>query len=204
ELGLGPSGPGASEEEMEHLAGLLVGHGPVLELGSGQGRLLLALAGWGTEARGAEADAEELQASRRCGVEAVGGDPLVILGATADRALGGLVALDLIEGLGPQELLDLVRTAADKVRPGGRVVLGASNPRSLLGLAGGAGARPDRLPVDPGWLARCCEEAGFAQVAVEWCGTGAGGGRGQVQVGEEAEVHRLLFGATSYVVVADR
>jgi hypothetical protein len=120
-----------------------------------------------------------------------------------DSSLGGLVALDVVERLGAQELLDLVRQAGDKLRPGGRLVFGATNPRSLWGLAHGSAGRPDRVLVDPGWLSLCCREAGFSSVEVEW-GAPPPGREPPAGVGEEAELARLLFAPPRYLVVATR
>ena len=47
---------------------------------------------------------------------------LEYLGDLADESLGGLVMIQVVEHLPPQGVIDVVRLAADKVRPGGRVV----------------------------------------------------------------------------------
>jgi len=117
-----------------------------------------------------------------------------------DASLGGVVALDLVERLGAQELLDLVRETADKLRPGGRLVAGATNPRSLWGLAHGSAGRPDRALVDPGWLSLCCREAGFSSVEVEWGPAPEPPGGAD----QDGELRRLVFAPTRYLLVATR
>ncbi|MGH9063585.1 MAG: class I SAM-dependent methyltransferase, partial [Acidimicrobiales bacterium] len=185
------------------LARHLEGCGPVLELGAGAGERLRALAEAGIEASGVEADPDLAGQAVAAGLRVRQGDPLDALGAVPDRALGGVVAVGLVERLAPQQLLGLVRTAADKLRPGGRAVFRATNPRSLWGLANGSAARPDRVLVDPSWLALCCAEAGFASTAVEWSPPPPGGGE-PAGAGSEAEIRRLLFRPTAYVLVATR
>lgn len=159
------------------LAALLEGTDPVMELGPAS--------------------------SSAPGGEVVEGEPLTVLASWPDRSLGGVLAADVVERIGAQDLLDLVRSAADKLFPGGRLVLRATNPRSLWGLAHGSAGRPDRALVDPGWLSLCCREAGFAEVEVEW-GERPGEGAGRAGVGEESEAHRILFAPVSYIVVATR
>jgi hypothetical protein len=132
-----------------------------------------------------------------------GHDALACLGSTPDRSLGAVVAADLVERLAPQQLLDLVRLAVDKLRVGGYLVADATNPRCLWGRAQGFGGRPDRVLVDPSWLALCATEAGFGSVEIVWGplppGAGAPGG-----VGAEDAVRQSLFQPISYKLSARR
>lgn len=160
-------------ERAEALVSLARGHEPVVVIGGG--RLAGALAEAGVEASALD-----------------GAGPLGELEARADAGAGALVGSRIVEAMAPQRVLDLVRVAADKLRPGGVLALEAANPRSLWGLANGLLARPDLLPVDPGWLALLCEQAGLAGVEVRWlCHPSAAG------AGEQA-------GPLAYVVTATR
>jgi O-antigen chain-terminating methyltransferase len=73
--------------------------------------------------------------------------------------------LQVIEHLSPQHVIDVVRIAADKVRPGGRVVIETVNPTSLYTYAHAFWVDPDHVrPVHPTFLAFLFSEAGFARV----------------------------------------
>lgn len=133
-----------------------------------------------------------------------GNEAIAGLGSVTDRALGALVAAGLVERLAPQELLDLVRLAADKLRIGGLLVADATNPRCVWGLANGSASRPDRVLVDPGWLALCAREAGFATVDIAWGPLPPGVGPPPAGEGTEASVHRALFQPVSYRLSARR
>ncbi|MGH9128186.1 MAG: hypothetical protein ACRDY2_04275 [Acidimicrobiales bacterium] len=191
--GPGAPGPGAPDsgapdpagDQAELVAGL-EGCEPALVLGPATEPVIGLLDAIGVEGHGAD-----------------GLDPVLALASAPDRSLGAVVAVDLVERLAPQQLLDLVRGAADKLRVGGRLVANATNPRSLWGLANGAGGRPDRVLVDPGWLALCASEAGFASVEVVWGPLPPGDGAPRRE-GAEAEVHRVVFRPVSYVLSALR
>ncbi len=185
---------GATFEAAQLVEGL-EGCGPVLVLGPGSGLALDVLNRAGIEAAAGTPDA---------GIPTAGcHDGLACLGSEPDRSLGAVVAADLVERLAPQQLLDLVRLAFDKLRVGGRLVANATNPRCLWGLANGFGGRPDRALVDPSWLALCASEAGFGGVEILWGplppGVGAPGG-----VGAEDAVRQCLFQPVSYKLSARR
>ncbi len=70
-----------------------------------------------------------------------------------DDTLGGLVMIQVIEHLSPQHVIDVVRLAAEKVRPGGRVVVETVNPTSLYTYAHAFWVDPDHVrPVHPNYL----------------------------------------------------
>lgn len=186
------------------LTAQLEGCDPVLELGVRGPHLLAALAAAGIEASGVDGDRGRVDAARAAGVRVEEGEPLTALGAVPDATLGGVVGVGLVEALGPQQVLDLVRTARDKLRPAGRLVLEGANPRSLWGLAHGSLARPDRTPVDPGWLTLLCHQAGFTIADVTWHSPPPGDSPHPAGEDEGGWAHRLLFGPLGYVVIARR
>ena len=131
-------------------------------------------------------------------------------------SLGGIVMIQVIEHLSPQQVIDFVALAAEKVRPGGKVVLETVNPvvalhvrarvlarpRSraarapqLLGVpvpGGGVLAARDRVPV-----ARGRERAARAARPVTT--------RRRRLLNENFErIGALLFGAQDYAVIATR
>ena len=71
----------------------------------------------------------------------------------------------MVEHLPPQGVIDVVRLAAEKVRPGGRVVFETVNPTALSTYANAFWVDTDHVrPVYPAFLAFLFREAGFAEV----------------------------------------
>jgi hypothetical protein len=97
-----------------------------------------------------------------------------------DKALGGLALVGMMDSLRPENIVELVALAADKVRPGGRVV------------AGGGG----RHCVHPAYLTFLFREAGFAAVDVEW--------RSPPPADISRRLNELLFAPRGYVLAAVR
>jgi O-antigen chain-terminating methyltransferase len=140
------------------LAERLAGCAPVADLGSGRGELLELLGGMGVEASGVEADAEQASAAAGRGLRVDHDDAVRWLATTAPESLGGIALLAVVESLSAQELLDVVSLAAEKLRPGGTMV-----------VTPGPGDRDPtyQRPAHPAYLAFLFREAGFADVAVE-------------------------------------
>lgn len=86
--------------------------------------------------------AEELRGCEP--VLVVEADPVARLEAVPDGSLGGLALIGVVEDLTPKQAGDLARTARNKLRPGGRVVVEAASP-----------------PIHPAYLRSLLEEAGF-------------------------------------------
>jgi hypothetical protein len=140
------------------LAERLAGCAPVADLGSGRGELLELLGGMGVEASGVEADAELASAAAGLGLRVDHDDAVRWLAGTAPESLGGIALLAVVESLSAQELLDVVALAAEKLRPGGTMVV----------TPGPGDQDPSyQRPVHPAYLAFLFREAGFAEVAVE-------------------------------------
>lgn len=143
----------------------------------------------------------------------VDGGPLDGVGPPAERAdpaalggrdgasAGGVLAGRVVERLAPAEVADLVAEAARVLRPGGRLVVDATNPASVYAMARRWPADPARArPWDHRALVALCRRAGFAQVAVEWHTPVPAAER----PGGDGPVERLLFADQGYAVVATR
>ena len=132
-----------------------------------------------------------------------------------EASLGGLVMIQVIEHLSPQHVIDVVGLAAEKVRPGGRVVIETVNPMSLYTYAHAFWVDPDHVrPVHPNYLGFLFAEAGFATIEIV--------DRSPVPADESLEpmpgddelskrlnanfdrINRLLFGPQDYAIVATR
>jgi SAM-dependent methyltransferase len=108
------------------------GASPVVDLGCGRGEFLAALKAAGIDASGVDANAEMAAAAREQGLDVVAGDALEYLRAKADESIGGLVATQVVEHLEPPYLLQLIDTAARKMRPGAPIVIETINPACWL------------------------------------------------------------------------
>jgi SAM-dependent methyltransferase len=100
----------------------------VLDIGCGRGEFLDLLRARGIKARGLDLNHEMVEASRARGLEVVEADALAYLGSLRDASLGGLFSAQVIEHLPPDYLLRLLDVAAEKIRPGGLIVLETINP----------------------------------------------------------------------------
>jgi 2-polyprenyl-3-methyl-5-hydroxy-6-metoxy-1,4-benzoquinol methylase len=197
------------------LAARFVGCAPVLDIGFGRGEFLDLLRELDVDARGVETDSRFVDWARSRGLEAEVSGGVEYLRRLDDASLGGLVMIQVIEHLSPQHVIDVVALAADKVRPGGRVVVETVNPMSLYTYAHAFWVDPDHVrPVHPNYLAFLFGEAGFATVErVD---------RSPVPADESLEpipgedeltkrlnanferINGLLFGPQDYAIVATR
>jgi SAM-dependent methyltransferase len=142
----------------------LLGHlaAPVLDVACGRGDLLEALRDARIPASGAETDPRLLARATAAGLLAVRQSPLMAVGRATDGELGSVAALGVIETMGSQGAADLVGLSADKLRPGGRLLV-----ESVDGDGARVWADPGtRRPQDPEWMAWLCRQAGFSEVAV--------------------------------------
>jgi 2-polyprenyl-3-methyl-5-hydroxy-6-metoxy-1,4-benzoquinol methylase len=152
-------------ERYRDLAVRLQGCSPVLDIGFGRGEFLMLLAELGVEARGIEVDPELVEWGRLHGLDVEVGRAVEYLEILEDASLGGVVMIQVIEHLSPQHVIDVVRLAAEKVRPGGKVVMETVNPTSLYTYAHAFWVDPDHVrPVHPTYLGFLFAEAGFASV----------------------------------------
>jgi O-antigen chain-terminating methyltransferase len=208
-------GPELSHDRYRELAGSFVGCDPVLDIGFGRGEFLELLRDAGVDAWGIEVSPALVDAARNHGLRAEVGHALEYLRSIDDGALGGLVMIQVIEHLSPQHAVDIVKIIADKVRPGGRVLLETVNPTSLYTYAHAFWVDPDHVrPVHPKFLEFLFRQAGFASVQVV--------DRSPVATDESLEllpgddetskrlnanferINSLLFGPQDYALVAIR
>ena len=197
------------------LAARFVGCGPVLDIGFGRGEFLELLRDLDVDAVGIEPDPQLVASARSRGLRAEAGSAFEYLRSLDDASLGGIVMIQVIEHLSPQHVIDVVRLMADKVRPGGRVVVETVNPTSLFTYAHAFWVDPDHVrPVHPRFLAFLFTEAGFGKVETV--------DRSPVPVDESLEllpgddelskrvnanlerINSLLFGPQDYAIVATR
>ena len=185
------------------------GRSPVLDIGFGRGEFLQLLKEIGVEARGVDIDPDLVKAGLEQGLDVAVGDAVGALAHYADGGLGGIVLIQVVEHLSPQEVLDLIALAADKLRPGGRLVMETVNPQSLYVFAHSFYIDPTHSrPIHPGYLDFLCREAGFSSVATDWRSVP----RDRLVAVEEPpelktnfeRLNELVFGPGDYAVIATR
>jgi len=197
------------------LAARFVGCGPVLDIGFGRGEFLELLGDVGVEARGIESVPALVESARSRGLTADVGRAVEYLRELDDASLGGLVMIQVIEHLSPQHVIDVVRLAGEKVRPGGRVIVETVNPTSLYTYAHAFWVDPDHVrPVHPAYLGFLFAEAGFASVervdrspvpADESLELMPGDDEMSKRLNANFErINALLFGPQDYAIVATR
>lgn len=153
--------------EYRALARELAAYPPVLDLGCGSGTLLDTLRQLGVEARGVDASATAVAASRERGYQVEQGDLMEFLRRAPPGAYGGLFAGHVVEHLPPETARALFTLAARALRPGGRLLVLTPNPRNLYVAGEGFWTDPTHVRPYPEPLLRALAlDAGFSAVTV--------------------------------------
>jgi glycosyltransferase involved in cell wall biosynthesis/2-polyprenyl-3-methyl-5-hydroxy-6-metoxy-1,4-benzoquinol methylase len=152
---------------------LLVGQAPVLDLGCGRGELLDLLAQAGVPASGVDMDAGMVEHARAKGHEVALGDAVAHLRALAPGSLGAVVALEVIEHLPYQALLELLALAHSRLRPDGVLLLETVNPHAVHAMKAFWVDPTHQHPLFPEVTLELCRVTGFAE-ALWFHPTGSG------------------------------
>ena len=209
---------GGREEILDRyrdLADRLEGCGPVLEIGCGRGEILELLAERGVEARGVELDPELVRDASARGLDVSEGDGLTTLAGLPDAGVGGIVLIQVIEHLSPQQIADLIPLAARKLRDGGRLIVETVNPLSLYVFGHALYLDPTHLRlVHPFYLEFLAREAGFADVRTDWRSLPRAEERfSEIPADDPSaaavnpvvrRLNQLLFGPQDYALIATR
>jgi 2-polyprenyl-3-methyl-5-hydroxy-6-metoxy-1,4-benzoquinol methylase len=154
----------ALRSRYEDLAKEFVGCDPVLDVGFGNAEFMRLLTELGVTVQGVEADPELVERARGFGFDVTTGLAVEYLQDVEAASLGGLVMLQVVEHLTPQQLIDVVQLIGSKVRPGGKVVIETVNPMSLYTYTSAFWVDPDHVrPVSPAFLSFLIREAGFQE-----------------------------------------
>jgi hypothetical protein len=194
---------GGPEERRAHLRRFLSrfeGRSEVIDAGCGRGEFLDLL--------------------REAAIPAVGvdhGDILGFLGAQPTGSVGGIFAGHLVERLERREIVEFVRLAFSRLRPGGVLVLEAVNPMCLSAYAGFYEDLTRVAPVPSLALQWLAESVGFVSVELEYASPVAEERKMTplpASAGEGAEVeafnrgvaaaNELLFGFQEYALTAEK
>lgn len=122
---------GAQEEirrRVQDYVPILAAANDIVDVGCGRGELLALLHERGVRARGVDVNAAMVELCRDRGLQAEQGDALAFLERQEDGAVGGLIAVQVVEHFAPAYLTAFLETAFHKMRPGAPLVLETINP----------------------------------------------------------------------------
>ena len=156
-----------TEEEAEYFSGELNGiplaGNDVLEIGFGPGNFLAWASAAGANVAGTEVNPVLLEAARRNG--------LSILDADLSRAAAGhrgqfdvVVAIDVFEHLGCDEVDAALRAVDEMLRPGGYLILRFPNGQSPFGLLPQNGDVTHRTALSKDTVEQLCRETGLRAI----------------------------------------
>ena len=141
----------------------------VLDVGCGRGEFLDLLREAGITARGLDLNHEMVETARARGLDVVESDALSYLQGLPAGSLGGLFAAQVVEHLAPDYLLALLDAVADKIRPGGLLVLETINPACWLAFFQSYIRDITHVrPLHPETLQFLARASGFHDVSVEF------------------------------------
>jgi len=197
------------------LAQRLIGCDPVLDIGFGRGELMALLLDAGVQVRGIEVDPRLVASARGRGLDVARGAAIEHLRTLEPESLGGIAMIQVIEHLSPQQVIDFVALAAEKVRRGGKVIVETVNPESLYVYARSFWLDPDHVrPVHRALLEFLFSEAGFRRLEVEWRSPVPADEQLVVVTGDDeqaklvnenfARIGQLMFGPQDYALIATR
>lgn len=161
---------GDSDAIRRRLSTLVVqfeGNAPALDLACGKGEFLELLRDAGIAATGVDTDPAMVEHCRERDLAVSLDDGLAALAAAGDGSLGGLFAARMIECMRPRDVSALVALAAEKLRPGGVIVVESVNPASSQGLADFYRDLASVRPYDPELVSSLLERHGFVGTQTE-------------------------------------
>ena len=141
---------------------------PVLDVGCGRGELLGLLRDAGVEARGIDADADMVAYARGDELDVEQADLVQYLDGLDDGSLGGIFMGQVVEHLPAGTLVQALRLAVAKLRPGGLLVAETINPLSPIALRNYFADLTHAQPLVPETLELLARQAGFAESEIRF------------------------------------
>src|SRR3989475_8229631 len=141
---------------------------PVLDIGCGRGELLGLLREAGVEARGLDADADMVAYARGDGLDVEQADLGTYLEAAADGSLGAIFMGQVVEHLPAPTLVQALRLAGAKLRPGGLLIAETINPLSPIALRNYFADLTHAQPLVPETLELLARQSGFAKTEIRF------------------------------------
>ena len=141
----------------------------VIDIGCGRGEFLDLLRARGVTARGIDTNHAMVEACRAHGLDVTEGDALSLFAALDDSSVGGIFSSQVVEHLQPGYLVKLLETAANKVRPGGLVIIETINPSSWVAFFESFLRDITHVwPLHPETLQYLMRASGFRDVTLEY------------------------------------
>jgi SAM-dependent methyltransferase len=181
------------------------GAAPVLDVGCGRGELLTLLRDAGIEARGIDADADMVAYARGEGLDVEQADLVAYLEGLEDGSLGGIFMGQVVEHLPAPTLVQALRLAAAKLRPGGLLVAETINPLSPLALRNYYADLTHAQPLVPETLELLARQAGFSETELRFLNEPADRltePEDPVIAANVRRLNELLFAPLDYALVA--
>jgi 2-polyprenyl-3-methyl-5-hydroxy-6-metoxy-1,4-benzoquinol methylase len=145
------------------------GRSGVVDVGCGRGELLAALKAADIDARGVDTNAQMVAVAREQGLDVSHHDALGYLRSAEDESIGGVIATQVVEHLEPAYLVQLLDTAAQKMRPGAPIVLETINPACWLAFFSSYIRDLTHVrPVHPETLQYLLRASGFERVELRY------------------------------------
>jgi len=189
--------------------------GPVVDIGAGRGEFLRLLTAKEKECWGLEIDEDLVRDAVAADLDIRLTDGLDGLRDQPFGSLGAIVLLHVVEHLTPNEQMELISLAFDRLVSGGELVLETPNPQSLYVFARAFWLDPTHSkPVHPVYLEFVLRQAGFQAVEFEWTAVPPEGEQlvvpeddsplAEVVAENARRVNDLVFAAQNYRVIARR
>jgi SAM-dependent methyltransferase len=141
---------------------------PVLDIGCGRGELLGLLREAGVEARGIDADADMVAYARGDGLEVEQADLIDYLDRVTAGSVGAIFMGQVVEHLPAPTLVQALRLAAAKLRPGGVLIAETINPLSPIALRNYFADLTHAQPLVPETLELLARQSGFAKTEIRF------------------------------------
>lgn len=143
--------------------------GDVLDVGCGRGEFIDLLKANGIGARGIDVNSAMVEHCRARGLDVAHADAVGYLASLPGDSLGGLFAAQVVEHLDPAYLLRFLELAAEKLRPGARIVLETLNPACWTAFFESyIRDITHRWPLHPETLRYLVLASGFPQATIEY------------------------------------
>jgi SAM-dependent methyltransferase len=148
---------------------LFAGASDVVDVGCGRGELLALLGERGIRARGVDSNAAMVEICRGNGFDVEQGDALAYLRKQPDGAIGGLVAIQVVEHFSPAYLMRFLDAAFHAMRPGAPLILETLNPACWMAFFETyIRDITHRQPLHPDTLRLLVQASGFSAVDVQF------------------------------------
>jgi 2-polyprenyl-3-methyl-5-hydroxy-6-metoxy-1,4-benzoquinol methylase len=142
---------------------------PILDLGSGRGEWLEVLKESGLVASGVDINQRFIDSCTARGLDVSRADLLLFLRQQPEQSLGGVTALQVIEHLPFESILELFRESLRVLKPGGLALFETPNTHNLYVLAHAFYLDPShRRPLPPPMVEFFAREAGFERVELRF------------------------------------